>query len=145
MFIVSPSSCLCAIFWSQVSSGEWRYSWSSADRRCSNYIGVINNLISYESASYIRDLMVYRYNGYKANLTYILETMPSTDGQTDRQVESSMHPSNFIGLGYKDDLLRDMCHPASMSWNATTLTLKIKVTQQPLTEHLTRCMLGCVS
>ena len=39
-------------------SREWRCSWSSADRRCSNYIWVINNLIAYLSASYIRDLTV---------------------------------------------------------------------------------------
>ena len=38
MFLVSACSCLCAIYWSQVFSGEWRCSWSSADRRCSNYI-----------------------------------------------------------------------------------------------------------
>ena len=43
---------------SQVFSGEWRCSWSSAERRCSNYIWVINNFIAYSSASYIRDLMV---------------------------------------------------------------------------------------
>ena len=39
-------------------SREWRCSWSSADRRCSNYIWVINNLIAQSSASYIRDLAV---------------------------------------------------------------------------------------
>ena len=37
---------------------EWRCSWSSADRRCSNYIWVINNLIAYKGVSYIRDLTV---------------------------------------------------------------------------------------
>ena len=30
MFLVSACSCLCAIYWSQVLSGEWRCSWSSA-------------------------------------------------------------------------------------------------------------------
>ena len=42
-------------------SVEWRCSWSSADRRCSNYIWVINNLIAYLSASYIREMMVFKY------------------------------------------------------------------------------------
>ena len=51
-------SCLWAIYWDQVLSGEWSCSWSSADRRCSNYIWVINNFIAYLSASYIRDLTV---------------------------------------------------------------------------------------
>ena len=32
--------------WSQILSGEWRCSWSSADRWCSNYIRVINNLMT---------------------------------------------------------------------------------------------------
>ena len=36
-------------------SQEWRCKWSSADRWCSNYIWVINNLIAYSSPSYIRD------------------------------------------------------------------------------------------
>ena len=51
-------SCLYPIRWSRVLSWEWRCSWSSTDRRCSNYIWVINNLIAYLSAPYIRDLTV---------------------------------------------------------------------------------------
>ena len=39
-------------------SREWGCNWSSADRRCSNYIWVINNLIANWGASYIRDLTV---------------------------------------------------------------------------------------
>ena len=44
---VSPCSHLCAIYWSQVLSREWRCCWSSVDRRCSNYIWVINNFIAH--------------------------------------------------------------------------------------------------
>ena len=58
MRLVSSCICLCPIYWSQVLSREWRCSWSSADRRCSNYIWVINNLDAYLGASYIRDLVV---------------------------------------------------------------------------------------
>ena len=47
MFFVSACSCRCAITWSQLLSGEWRCSWSSADRRCSSYVWVISNLIAY--------------------------------------------------------------------------------------------------
>ena len=47
MVLVPSCSSIYLIHWSQVSSWEWRYSWSSADRRCSNYIWVINNLIVY--------------------------------------------------------------------------------------------------
>ena len=42
-----------------VKSG-WRCSWSSADRRCSNYIWVINIFIAYWGAPYIRDLTVHK-------------------------------------------------------------------------------------
>ena len=41
MFLVSSCSCLCAKHGSQLLSREWRCSWSSADRRCSNYIWVM--------------------------------------------------------------------------------------------------------
>ena len=58
MILVSSCICLCPIYWSQVLSREWRCPWSSADRRCSNYIWVINNSIAYKGASYIRDLTV---------------------------------------------------------------------------------------
>ena len=37
---------------------EWRCSLSSADRGCSNYIGVINDYIPYKGAPYIRGLTV---------------------------------------------------------------------------------------
>ena len=46
------------IHWSQVLGQEWRCSWSSADRRCSNSAWVINNSIAYNSVSYIRGLTV---------------------------------------------------------------------------------------
>ena len=39
-------------------SREWRCSWSSAVRRCSNYICVIDNFIAYQGASYIRGFTV---------------------------------------------------------------------------------------
>ena len=48
--------------WSQVLSREWRCSWSSADRRCFNYIWacwVTSNVIAYWAASYIRCLTIF--------------------------------------------------------------------------------------
>ena len=47
MFLVSSCSCFCPIQWSQVLNRGWRCSRSSADRRCSNYIWVIDNFIAY--------------------------------------------------------------------------------------------------
>ena len=58
MFLISSCSCLCPIHWSQMLSWEWRCSWSSADRRCSNYIWVINSFIAYWGATYIRGFTV---------------------------------------------------------------------------------------
>ena len=54
LILVSSRSCLCPIHWSQVLCQEWRCGWSSADRRCSNYIWVINNLIAYWGVLYWR-------------------------------------------------------------------------------------------
>ena len=59
MFLVLSCNCLCPIYWSHMLSWEWRCSWSSADRRCSNYIWVINNLIVYKGAPYIREFTVF--------------------------------------------------------------------------------------
>ena len=42
MFLTSSCSCLCPIHSSHVLSREWRCSRSSGDRRCSNYIFILN-------------------------------------------------------------------------------------------------------
>ena len=54
-----------------VLSREWRCSWSSADRRCSNYIWVIDNFIACKGATYIRDLTV----GFKKLIAVDLATL----------------------------------------------------------------------
>ena len=59
---MSPCICLFPIHWSQVIRREWRCSWSSADRRCSNYTWVINNFIAYKGASYVKGFTVYLYH-----------------------------------------------------------------------------------
>ena len=56
MFLVFSCSGLCSIHWSQMLRQEWRCSWSSPDKWCSNYIWVINNFIAYWCAPYIRGL-----------------------------------------------------------------------------------------
>ena len=63
MLLESACSCLCATYWSQVLIGEWRCSWSSGDRRCSNYIWLINNSIAFKCVAYIRDLTVQSGHG----------------------------------------------------------------------------------
>ena len=52
VIVVFSYSYLWAIHWSQVLSWEWRCSWSSADRRCFNYIWVINNVIANSGVLY---------------------------------------------------------------------------------------------
>ena len=51
-------------------SREWRCSWSSADRRCSNYIWVIDNFIAYLGASYIRGFTVVIFSQINDSYLY---------------------------------------------------------------------------
>ena len=44
--LVSSCSCLCQFHWSWVQSRKLRCSWSSADRRCSNFIWMTMNIIA---------------------------------------------------------------------------------------------------
>ena len=69
--LVPSCGCLCRIPWSQMLSREWRCSWSSAGRRCSNYIWVIDNFIAYSGESYIKDFTVFfKYSKSKSTSDY---------------------------------------------------------------------------
>ena len=61
-------SCYCSIHWSQVLSREWRCSWSSADRRCSNYIWVISN---FNFQCWPGCILYQRFDGNAANSTVV--------------------------------------------------------------------------
>ena len=74
MILVLSFSCLCPIHWSWALCREWRCSWSSADRRCSNYIWVIMNLIVYYAASFIRGLTVVCISVKLSELTLVFGT-----------------------------------------------------------------------
>ena len=76
MFLVSSSSRICPIHWTQALSWEWRCNWSSADRRCFNYIWVNNNFIAYLGAPYIRDLTVMHFHQ-----AFILSHVGNTDAK----------------------------------------------------------------
>ena len=82
MFFVSPCCCLCPIHWSHVFSWEWRCSWSSADRRCSNYIWVINNFIAYWGASYIRDFTVGCNQSFLSKAAALIPNLLLSDAMT---------------------------------------------------------------
>ena len=63
-------------------SREWRCSWSSADRRCSNYIWVINNSIAYQVRFILEgwqyfEIMFFVYTCLTSSLcsTYIFENI----------------------------------------------------------------------
>ena len=58
MITVSSCSCFSPIHWNQVLSWEWRCNWGSSDRRCSNYIWVIN-FIAYKGVPSIRFLKYF--------------------------------------------------------------------------------------
>ena len=85
-FLISSCSCLHAIYWSRVLSQERRCSLISLDRRCSNYIWVINDWIINKGATYIRRLMIrcFKFSLRPANIwaevlnsvyTYLVNTV----------------------------------------------------------------------
>ena len=85
IFFVSSCSYLWALYWSNVLSQEWRCRWSSAGRRCSNYIWVINNFIAYWKAPYIRDLTVYHtLNYHKTTNIALWRANPTAEGAGER-------------------------------------------------------------
>ena len=98
MILVSSCICLWPIYWSQVLSREWRCSWSSADRWCSNYIWVINNLIAYWGATYIRDLMVSIFwmiaKFYKTEEPIMLQPSAGGGGGDSVWLKTSYHKTS---------------------------------------------------
>ena len=74
MLLLSSCSCLCKIYWSHVLGWEWRCSWSSADRRCSNYIWGINNLIACRAAAYIKYFAVHIFSEFPRILWRLLRS-----------------------------------------------------------------------
>ena len=89
---------LCPIHWSQMLSWEWKCSWSSADRRCSNYIWVINNFIAYQGTSYIRDFTV--------PLTWVLEVSAHQEAQSWLYFEATQYyyygPLGWVSVSGSD-------------------------------------------
>ena len=107
MILVSCCRCLCPINWSQVLNRSWRRSWSSADRRCSNYIWMIDKFIAYLGLSYIRDLTVYLIlltqghpNSFQTCLTSIIYSFVKTNlsGTQVVIVRSSQQPTALRNL-----------------------------------------------
>ena len=138
MFLVYPCSCLHSIHWSQVLSGEWRCSWSSADRRWSNYIWVINNFIAYWGATFIRGFTV---------LVFLLNLM----GEPDNHFQ----PRFFVTLQvrvphdyYIFKIIAITCHLAPLKSHALDKypTMHHIVTQMCAHVHSTVtkcCIVGC--
>ena len=93
MFLVSSCSCLRSIHWSHVLSWEWRCSWSSADRRCSNYIWVINKFIAYKGATYIRGFTVVSISSGNARLSAASHYLSHN---SDYRISNALWPSDAI-------------------------------------------------
>ena len=99
MFHLSSCSCLCPIHWSQVLSREWRYNWSSADRRCSNYIWVVNSFMAYLIAPYIRGLTVKLFPSggnelnwpFCAPLSFLVKVMERSGGLVTKDKQFISH------------------------------------------------------
>ena len=72
--LVSYCSYLCPIRWSQLISREWRCSWSSADRRCSNYIWVTTIVIAYQDVCYVKRFHGRSYSEFGCRL--LTQTIP---------------------------------------------------------------------
>ena len=118
MFLVSSCSCLCPIQWSR----EWRCSWSSADRRCSNYIWVINNFIAYQGATYIRDLTVqwdwFSSNPLQTELFHTYNTMIFRSTLlTCRHDNSAMSAQKPSTRPYVAQLMSQKLFRGSNIWN----------------------------
>ena len=91
MILFLSCSCLCPIHWRQVLSQEWRWSWSSADRLCCNYIWVINTCFcllrcSFDSICFIHMLgdiflaatkQLYEWFSPSVRLSVCLSVRPS--------------------------------------------------------------------
>ena len=134
----SHCSCLWVIDWSLVLSWEWRCSWSSADRRCSNYICVINNCAAYQGATYIRDLTVIW-----TSWTFLDLIIQNGVIKHDRIMTFgyliSHRPHKFPGTGVRHPLmtaacikwLRNTTRPSETSWCYSTP----QVTGNIVTKH----------
>ena len=59
-------SCIRSIHWSHVLNWERICSWNSADRRCSNYIWVINNLLP-TKVRLILEVLILLMSGHRAS------------------------------------------------------------------------------
>ena len=111
MFLVSSCSCLCLVHLSQVLSREWRCTWSRTDRRCSIYIGVINNFIAYHGMTCIRGLTVFPLKvpfvllfeggfsaSYTAVLTWLLSLVPDSLSVLTSPCDNVAVPFYVLGL-----------------------------------------------
>ena len=94
-------SCVCPIHWSHVSSREWRCSWSSANRRCSNSIWVSNKFIAYcmyQAAPYIRGLTVVLAMATRQRAIFKLKrkTNKKTSNDTSNLIDYRWHLLDFL-------------------------------------------------
>ena len=115
MIFVSYRSCLCPIHWSQMLSREWRCSWSSADKRCSNYIWVNNSFIAFSCATYVRGLTVYMY--IYIYIPFMIWGTDSHLGGSWRQRFPMSFGTNNTHTVWGDFLLVIYVHQFISSWN----------------------------
>ena len=119
-------------------SREWRCSWSSADRRCSNYIGVIDNFIAYWGASYIRDFTVVRTYGAPYDVTVIiwhgtnLGLFYSTARGAQYAVQFSNTSREWIIVKYHNSICFSFYY---VCWNELSTDLRVSVRPLSFTNY----------
>ena len=121
MFLVSSCGCFCPIFWSHVLSWEWRCSWSSAERRGYKYIWVINILIVYKGASYIRYFTVVPFCLRPIELwqhnTHTAQIIPSDCCEVKRRAILNEHITSYIF--FVDSSSQEEIKQTPLNWNET--------------------------
>ena len=113
-------------------SREWRCSWSSADRRCSNYIWVIDNFFAYQGATYIRGFTVSVFCFITRHQDGVCSWKPSA-WKTGIQYHGCWWPGDARSQGISSNdneysvliyyvYVRKLCHHSLAWWYTDTCT-----------------------
>ena len=87
MLFVQSCNCLCQTHISQVLSRQWRCSSSRTDRRCTDYIWLINTYIT----NYIRDLMILHFLNTTPRSLFHIQYDPRTVSSRLDSLRTGIH------------------------------------------------------
>ena len=135
MIFVSSCSCLCPIPWSQVLSREWRWSWGSADRRCSNYIWVTDNFIAFSCASYIWGLSV-NWNTYVKWLWKVMQSFDVSFTISPNKLLIKSRVARYWDPSHYNALCILKCYLHSLWRDINLVTFKLSLSSAGTGGHL---------